>query len=129
MTNEIKNCEFHFKCPLRWEDLKQTGATDSRFCGVCGKTVHFAYTQPELDKLSRKGDCVAVFSENMPERIFSEPKELDLTKESSVTMGVYIETIKSEPIPGITCPNCVNINPLNSKYCARCGTKLSVENS
>lgn len=58
--NEIRNCEFKFKCPKEWELLIPTIHKDQRFCGECDRTVYLCKTGTELMTAIREDRCVAV---------------------------------------------------------------------
>ncbi len=60
MRKLIENCEFKFKCPLKWEFLSGTGDEKVRFCGECGRKVFFCENDEELRKHSEIGECVAI---------------------------------------------------------------------
>jgi len=57
----IENCQFEFKCPKRWDALKNDGALDSRFCDVCRRRVHLCVTDDELRAHAAAGDCVVIY--------------------------------------------------------------------
>jgi hypothetical protein len=57
--NKIINCEFVFKCPLKWENLEKTQNEDRKYCKSCQKNVYFAHSQSELNELARVGKCAA----------------------------------------------------------------------
>lgn len=57
----IENCQFEFKCPQRWDALKNDGALDSRFCDVCMRRVHLCVTDDELRAHAAAGDCVVIY--------------------------------------------------------------------
>ncbi|MGI9558516.1 MAG: hypothetical protein ACR2NQ_02455 [Thermodesulfobacteriota bacterium] len=64
MSEEIiENCEFSFKCPLKWERLTETKDDKIRFCGECERNVYFCKDDEELAKHVERGDCVAVIQE------------------------------------------------------------------
>jgi hypothetical protein len=62
-ASHILNCSAGIKtiCPMYWMMLDSTAMRDQRRCRSCDRTVHFCYTQAELDHRRNAGDCVAVF--------------------------------------------------------------------
>ena len=52
--------DFHFKCPRKWRDLKDTEDENVRFCDECSRNVHYCRNQSEVDERSKTGDCIAV---------------------------------------------------------------------
>ena len=60
MSEQIRNCEFRFKCPKDWWELQPTKISTERFCTQCQKTVHFCRNQTELHDAIVKDLCVAI---------------------------------------------------------------------
>jgi len=58
--NEIRNCEFRFKCPKEWNGLKPTDNHDQRYCSACNQIVYFCHTANELMAAIQADHCVAV---------------------------------------------------------------------
>lgn len=56
----IRNCEFRFECPKKWEALTETHNVKIRHCGTCDRNVHYCKTPSELMAAIRKNQCVAV---------------------------------------------------------------------
>lgn len=80
---QVVNCEFVFRCPLKWDDLKLTRSEGERFCRECGRVVYFANNQDELEALKQRGECVAVW--------LAEPAKKK-SRFPEVTMGVIVPT-------------------------------------
>ena len=59
---QVVECEFAFKCPVRWDLMRQTGDEKMRFCESCWRYVYFAESQSEFEELKYKSECVAVLS-------------------------------------------------------------------
>jgi len=66
----IEECNFEFKCPLMWENLKSVQnkrlINEEKFCETCKKNVFFCYTQEDVDFHREMKHCIAVD--------FSKPK-------------------------------------------------------
>lgn len=60
MSDEIRNCEFRFKCPKTWDSLEPTVIASQRYCGQCQKVVHHCHTANELQWAIVRNLCVAV---------------------------------------------------------------------
>ncbi len=58
--NDIRNCEFRFKCPKQWDALKSTDNQDQRFCSVCNQIVYFCHTDKELVAAIKADRCIAI---------------------------------------------------------------------
>ena len=58
--NEIRNCEFKFKCPKDWDALKRTETPAQRFCNECNQIVYFCHTAEELMVAMKEDRCVAI---------------------------------------------------------------------
>lgn len=58
--NEIRNCEFRFKCPKEWELLSLTDHKDQRHCNECQRIVYFCKTGEALMAAIQNDHCVAV---------------------------------------------------------------------
>lgn len=58
----IEGCSFlfAFRCPKRWENLRESRDPNVRHCDTCGKPVHFSSTIAEAQEHARRGECVAV---------------------------------------------------------------------
>ncbi|KAG2372738.1 hypothetical protein C9374_013190 [Naegleria lovaniensis] len=62
----IENCEWIYKCPLKYEELNEGSSQnlpDVQFCSVCSKNVYLVRNQFELKDHVMKGNCVAFTSE------------------------------------------------------------------
>ncbi len=60
MSDEIRNCEFRFKCPMTWDALETTAIESQRYCTQCQKVVHHCRTPTELEWAIVRNLCVAV---------------------------------------------------------------------
>ena len=60
MSEEIRNCQFSFKCPKTWDALETTPVETQRYCGECQKVVHYCRTASELQWAIVRNLCVAV---------------------------------------------------------------------
>ena len=58
--NDIRNCEFRFKCPRQWDALKPTEDKDQRYCHECNQIVYFCHTAEELMIAIKEDRCVAI---------------------------------------------------------------------
>jgi hypothetical protein len=58
--NEIRNCEFKFKCPKEWKSLQLTDQEDQRYCDECNQIVYFCRTGKQLMAAIKADRCVAV---------------------------------------------------------------------
>lgn len=58
--NDIRNCEFRFKCPKQWDALKPTDNEDQRYCNECNQIVYFCHTPDELMAAIQANRCVAI---------------------------------------------------------------------
>jgi uncharacterized protein (TIGR02996 family) len=58
----IENCDrlFAFRCPKKWENLKETEETDVRYCEGCNKTVYYCNDIETAHVHARRGECVAI---------------------------------------------------------------------
>ncbi|KAG2372737.1 hypothetical protein C9374_013189 [Naegleria lovaniensis] len=70
----IENCEWIYKCPLKYEELNEgphviKGSSHSlpkvQFCSVCSKNVYLVRNQVDLKDHVMKGNCVAFTSESL----------------------------------------------------------------
>jgi hypothetical protein len=58
-NNQILECDFAFKCPHQWENLRSLDHPDQRFCESCDRKVYFVRTRQELSVYQRQGHCIA----------------------------------------------------------------------
>jgi len=49
-TNKINKCKLEFECPLIWENLKETGDQNIRFCDKCKENVVRVNNFDEFEK-------------------------------------------------------------------------------
>ena len=63
----IENCKFAFKCPLRWEALRETDDPGIRHCDSCQREVYFCYGPAEAGQRARQGQCVAIQTRHVAE--------------------------------------------------------------
>ena len=60
MSDEIRNCEFRFKCPKSWDSLEKTPIAVQRYCGECQRIVIHCRTATELEWAIVRNLCVAI---------------------------------------------------------------------
>ena len=65
MAHTIKNCEFAYKCPMKWAELTLTDVENIRSCQQCHKPVVFCRTESELEQAVKNRDCVAIQIESL----------------------------------------------------------------
>jgi hypothetical protein len=58
-NNQILECDFAFKRPQQWENLRSLDHPDQRFCESCDRKVYFVRTRQELAVYQRQGHCIA----------------------------------------------------------------------
>jgi hypothetical protein len=58
-NNQILECDFAFKCPQQWENLRSLDHPDKRFCESCDRAVYFVRTRQELAVYRKQGHCIA----------------------------------------------------------------------
>ena len=58
----IEGCaqQFAFLCPKKWDQLHTTDDTGVRYCGTCGRNVHYCRNIREARRHADAGECVAV---------------------------------------------------------------------
>ncbi len=56
---EIQECDFAFKCPKQWDDLRAGDDPDKRYCETCERDVYFISSRIELDVARKLGRCIA----------------------------------------------------------------------
>lgn len=62
MTHEVRvrNCQFAFKCPKKWDELTRTSFDRVRHCSNCSRDVFLCTTDAELAESIKLDRCVAV---------------------------------------------------------------------
>ena len=55
----IEGCEWIYKCPLSFKNLKGTSDPNIKFCNVCKKKVYNVKTKEELRTHANQGHCIA----------------------------------------------------------------------
>ncbi len=60
LSDEIRNCEFKFKCPKTWDSLEKTPIAAQRYCGECQRIVIHCRTATELEWAIVRNLCVAI---------------------------------------------------------------------
>ena len=77
---KIRNCRFKYECDMHWNDLKETGRSQVRFCTTCSKDVHFVRNRTELALAIQNNLCVCVphdiFDREETAQIRSAPKAI-----------------------------------------------------
>jgi uncharacterized protein (TIGR02996 family) len=79
---QIEHCEtlrFKFRCPKKWDHLRQTEDATVRFCDSCRKTVHYCDSIGEAKAQALLGRCVAVDCS-----VQRSPGDLDVPSEVDV---------------------------------------------
>lgn len=61
---KIEQCKFEFECPKTWGKLLKTNINSVRFCDSCARNVYLLSSTEDVEKASKKGQCVAVPIEN-----------------------------------------------------------------
>ena len=56
---EILECDFSFKCPVKWENLAKLDDPNKRYCNSCEREVFYTRTQTELENNKKLGRCIA----------------------------------------------------------------------
>lgn len=96
----IENCTklFAFRCPKKWENLKETAEADVRYCESCDKTVRYCHDIYDARRVARTGGCVAV--------AIGVPRRPDDLKEPEVRhlMGMIAFDPTPEPPPAAKRP-------------------------
>ena len=61
-SSDIRNCEFAFKCPKRWQELTSIdgGDLEIRFCSKCEQKVYRCTTDAEIALAIKANRCVAI---------------------------------------------------------------------
>jgi hypothetical protein len=61
-SDEVWNCQapLSVECPLQWDNLEPTEASDIRFCNVCQRKVFYCETPDRFIEAARQGRCVAL---------------------------------------------------------------------
>lgn len=91
MIDEIRNCEFRFKCPKTWDALEKTPIVKQRYCGQCQKIVHHCRTATELEWAIVRNLCVAVAPLPLAKHA---PEEIDIDSLTNLTVGFLITDYK-----------------------------------
>ena len=90
--NLIRNCEFKFKCPKRWDDLVASPsprALDStRRCNECQQLVWKADNEEQLAKYILHDYCVAITPE-LYDRTVAEERRQVFKRSSGRLLGAY----------------------------------------
>jgi len=77
---KIRNCRFKYECDMHWNDMKETGRPNVRFCEACSKEVHFVRNRVELALAIQNHLCVCVphdiFDKQEKAHIRSAPKTI-----------------------------------------------------
>ena len=90
--NLIRNCEFKFKCPKRWDDLESSPsprALDStRRCNECHQLVWKVDTEEQLANYILHDYCVAITPE-LYDRTVAEEHRQAFKRSSGRLLGSY----------------------------------------
>lgn len=60
MELKIKNCNWAFKCPQNWENLKETTNSKVKFCNDCQKHVFLCEDNEAITYHSNRLHCIAL---------------------------------------------------------------------
>jgi uncharacterized protein (TIGR02996 family) len=95
----VEGCQFRFRCPKKWEQLKVTEEPAVRMCDTCKREVLYCKSIPEARRFIQLGCCVAVDARverregDLPEEEYSEVMTLgDMAFDDdseSVTVGMF----------------------------------------
>lgn len=90
---------------MQWNDLKETGRPQVRFCEVCSKEVQFVKNRTELALAIQNGLCVCVphdiFDKQEKSHIHSAPQTVLDPVESSRVLRVTLGTLTVAKPDGI----------------------------
>jgi hypothetical protein len=90
--NLIRNCEFKFKCPKRWEDLETAASPRSidltRRCNECNQLVWKVDTEEQLAKYILRDYCVAITPELYDRTITDQNRQM-IRASSGRLLGSY----------------------------------------
>ena len=59
---EILECDFSFKCPIKWENLVKLDDPNKRYCTSCEREVFYTRTRTELENNKKLGRCISKVS-------------------------------------------------------------------
>jgi uncharacterized protein (TIGR02996 family) len=84
----VENCHFRFefRCPKRWEQLRETGDPAIRYCGACHKNVYHCPTVADAQRHVWQSHCVAVDSRTV--RTEGDLMPFDPEATAHTTVGV-----------------------------------------
>ncbi len=91
MSDEIRNCEFSFKCPKTWDALERTPLQAQRYCGECQQIVHYCKTANELQWAIVRNLCVAVEVREKPPKSTETQDVRDLISIGMVTPEYFVK--------------------------------------
>ena len=88
MSDEIRNCDFRFKCPKAWDALEKTPIVTQRYCSECQTIVLHCRTAAELEWAIVRNLCVAV------EVVTSkEPAEKQLHVDTDISLSIGMAVV------------------------------------
>jgi len=58
----LEGCEWIYRCPLSFDQLKKTSNPNIRFCNVCSKKVYNVTSKTELQLRITKEQCMVIHS-------------------------------------------------------------------
>lgn len=89
MSDEVRNCEFSFKCPKTWDALEVTPVPTQRYCEECQQIVHYCKTANELQWAIVRNLCVAVKAREKPSKSRETQDVRGLTSIGMVTLEYF----------------------------------------
>ena len=91
--NLIRNCEFKFKCPKRWDDLEASPSTRSldltRRCNECHQIVWKADNEEQLAEHILYDRCVAITPELYDRTVAEQRRKIANRATSGRLLGAY----------------------------------------
>lgn len=57
---QVERINFHFICPMKWEELDEMDSTNLRWCQECEKRVYWCHDTLEAGIRAEQNECIAV---------------------------------------------------------------------
>ena len=83
----VQDCEFAFKCPLKWNALTKTTDANVRYCGSCERKVYLCEDGAEARERAGQGQCVAVPSAYVRTDVSTAEASIDESDGSQLLVG------------------------------------------
>lgn len=97
----IRNCRFKYECDMHWNDLKETGRPNVRFCETCSKDVHFVRNRVDLALAIQKGLCVCVphdiFDKQEKSQLRTPPQVIPDTTDRARNLEITLGVMRASP--------------------------------